>query len=651
MKNYADARSLFLLLLTCFAWLLVNPTSSLAEGSFRTWRDKSGKFEVEAKLVEQKDGKARLLKKDGRIISVPVTALSNNDQKHLKSLANPANPFSGGELPKQPAPAASGSATPSQGAGLELLQGGANAKTLSADGQSVFLKVDRPMEPLPADASAASPEFRPFIVPLEKLDAYARCSSPIVISLEGPTYAVSTHRNGNAVSPATFGRIYLVQATQRRPQVALDIDQTLLLLDHHIPSGRSLAVLGLSGPSDRGGDLVLLDKLAAGQPAALARWRVPGWDKPGFKPKVEFARLLDGERALVKINSNVFVWNLLSGKSEFKIEGVRAGAKIALSGSGKYLAVPDTKGCRLIDVAKGELVGKIPFPSTLTPAVHFSPDGKQLAMFAGNQYVIWDFPQANVAAEGLISKPCGAFYGWVGNKRLLTQLGGLVDLEMGMSLWSYGLPTNNQALTLASGVVAVDKNNFATVMCLPVPHGPVEKVAKRLTANNSDLLAIRPGDAVSIVVEAGDDVDKAEIRQALQAAVERAGWKVSQKSPIQVVVKIERGKKQELHFRTLGRGFSRQPETVKIKPFTVSIDVRRGQEVLWKRSNTNMIPMIVHMEKGQTLKKALKKYEKADASYFKTIMFPPKVLRPEVGKNIGRSRIVEGAWTDFFPKS
>lgn len=52
----------------------------------RTWRDATGKFTVEAELVEVKDGKAFLKKADGRVGEIPTARLSEADQNYLKSL-------------------------------------------------------------------------------------------------------------------------------------------------------------------------------------------------------------------------------------------------------------------------------------------------------------------------------------------------------------------------------------------------------------------------------------------------------------------------------------------------------------------------------------------------------------------------------------
>jgi uncharacterized protein (TIGR03067 family) len=52
----------------------------------RKWADGTGKFSVEAKLVEVKDGSVHLKRQDGKVIAVPLEKLSEVDQKHVASL-------------------------------------------------------------------------------------------------------------------------------------------------------------------------------------------------------------------------------------------------------------------------------------------------------------------------------------------------------------------------------------------------------------------------------------------------------------------------------------------------------------------------------------------------------------------------------------
>lgn len=73
------ARS-FLLLLLC-SW------TALAEASAaRTWTDRTGKHQVQAAFVSFEDGKVRLRKTDGAVITLPLEKLCSADQQYVKQL-------------------------------------------------------------------------------------------------------------------------------------------------------------------------------------------------------------------------------------------------------------------------------------------------------------------------------------------------------------------------------------------------------------------------------------------------------------------------------------------------------------------------------------------------------------------------------------
>ena len=58
---------------------------AVAVAEERTWSDASGKFKLDAELVEVKDGKAVLLSTDGKTLSVPIKRLSEADQAFIQS--------------------------------------------------------------------------------------------------------------------------------------------------------------------------------------------------------------------------------------------------------------------------------------------------------------------------------------------------------------------------------------------------------------------------------------------------------------------------------------------------------------------------------------------------------------------------------------
>ncbi len=60
--------------------------TAAAPASARKWNSSSGKFTIEAELVEAKDGNVQLKRPDGKIITVPIDKLSNADRDHLAAI-------------------------------------------------------------------------------------------------------------------------------------------------------------------------------------------------------------------------------------------------------------------------------------------------------------------------------------------------------------------------------------------------------------------------------------------------------------------------------------------------------------------------------------------------------------------------------------
>lgn len=69
------------------------PAAPTANSEWRTWRDATGTFEVEARFVSYQDEKVMLQRKDGRKITLPCEKLSDEDQAFVKKQPQPVNPF------------------------------------------------------------------------------------------------------------------------------------------------------------------------------------------------------------------------------------------------------------------------------------------------------------------------------------------------------------------------------------------------------------------------------------------------------------------------------------------------------------------------------------------------------------------------------
>ena len=99
-------------LITLFFVSSVSSVSAFQEedlsSSFRTWTNSTGKFKIEAKLLQVIDGKVKLKKKDDSVVDLPLEKLSKDDVSFIEELRkkakDPNNPFTSCLLYTSPSP-------------------------------------------------------------------------------------------------------------------------------------------------------------------------------------------------------------------------------------------------------------------------------------------------------------------------------------------------------------------------------------------------------------------------------------------------------------------------------------------------------------------------------------------------------------------
>jgi len=83
MMSYKRSRLTSMALLAILTISIAAPIFPLTAFA-RTWRDATGRFQVEAELLDAKGEAVRLKKQDGRVVAVPVGKLSPNDQEFIR---------------------------------------------------------------------------------------------------------------------------------------------------------------------------------------------------------------------------------------------------------------------------------------------------------------------------------------------------------------------------------------------------------------------------------------------------------------------------------------------------------------------------------------------------------------------------------------
>ncbi|QDV42270.1 hypothetical protein Enr13x_21150 [Stieleria neptunia] len=425
--------------------LLIEFNAAFAEEGVRRWSDASGKFSVDARLAERTQTQVVLEKSDGRMLTVPIARLSQADQDYLAALSD--------SPPKRADEASS----------IDLLDPQAQVPTLSATGPTILLTQRVAPVSIPADPQPESVSSVPFVRPLQSIDSSTDLCKPIAVSAD--TFAVTMFKRHIPTGGAA--RLYRVQAQNRSPEVILQLKQALRFLDHHRPSGRTLAVIGSEGSGNQGGELLLLSGLAEGKPAAVGRAKVPKKVGQLSVPEIVKGRLIEADKAIVQVDDQVYVWSLADGRLLAHLVDVKT--NFSVSGSGRFLAVGVMGAAQVIDLAQRKLVATFEFPVQLSPHVAFSPDGTKLATLASRHCRVWDLTRAEVLSEQQLDAPFTNLFGWVGNDYILTR-GGLIQANTARKVWQYRFPSVTNVVPINGAVLFTQEIPVASLLCLPLPH-------------------------------------------------------------------------------------------------------------------------------------------------------------------------------------
>lgn len=232
---------------------------------------------------------------------------------------------------------------------------------------------------------------------------------------------------------------------------------------------------------------------------------------------------------------------------------------------------------------------------------------------------------------------------WV---RLLSgsHVAAIVDRKL--YVWKYYVAGSTKPIVLGDKLVTATTSGNCTLISAEIPHASAENSIDKLMRAGDAAMLVRPGSAVAIAVDAAVSVDQGEIKASLAEAAKKAGWTVSDRGPVTLVANIGRGETRELRFRSMGPG-PRTESTANLTPFTAEMQIRRGADVLWSRKTENRIPPMLHLEEGETVQDAVKRYEKPDAAFFARLNLPPRIPKPEISNQIGMSSLKDGKWQDM----
>ena len=463
----ASARQLRSAAATCaIAGVFLISTPVAAEDLLRVWVDWSGQHTIEATLVQVQSNKIVLMTTDGRRITLPVDKLSEKDQAYVKEFrssnvnilrAQPPKPPNVKPLPLLDLPPAQGTAE--KNSIIEI----SSAHTVS---QATKLPAAIPADPAPAEIAIAEQRFV-----LPRIDAHDICSDLIPVGDAGsPALGLSISVGlTNPQAQAPVHRLLRLDAHNSETEVIYRSPDRIRLFDHHVPSRRSLVMVGHNSLGQNG-KLALANGWNRGGMLIRFHRAFPGGEVLGQFPQVRWARLIDDEHFVAIVDRTLVAANIVSGKVLYRIEEIHGNSVPALSGGRRFLAVPYEGGVQLYRSQDGGALGRIGTESSIVPAVSFSNEGDSLAIVNSRRMRVWSLPGAALRTDietrtNLGSGPPT----WVDSDLVMSSSGSLISIFRGVPVWRYdiaGTVTNY----VGGNVAMLRKQPHAGLHVLKLPH-------------------------------------------------------------------------------------------------------------------------------------------------------------------------------------
>lgn len=648
----------------------------------RSWSDASGKFKITAVLLSVGTDEVTLRKPDMSELTVPIAKLSESDQQYIKRMEKSAGGRAGG-IPQLPP--------------LEQFAGGGRAETPDAWGRGRAPGALGPHGHRPAPLSSRSLSFDGGAPTSPARSSFGGLGSTLTpdpvppylkVQQGGVAFPLSKHAGENlrALIPVGGSDHWLLAAVEvgwvhgevptRLLWVSLaskKVEQELLLphgemvVDYHPPSRRLLTfsatkVRGTSGwPPETLTiwEVVPTDK----QAKPIVRWEVTGsfpMQEPGW------GRVLDSRYVAYRGRENdITVWDTVEKRAHYRDEQDSFfSVTPILSGTRKFLIVPEDQQVRVLEAVTGSVVSTFPCAARAT-GVALTDDGTRLAVLENNTLVIWDLNNPSAEPKryraDTIAQGIRAELAWMDDEHLLcgdSNTLRMFSLKHELVVWSYALNvgwvghgSSRSLRDVCNGhlVYAADVGEFqgVAVGAVTLPGPKVNEAVANLDPDS--LMMIKPGVAVRVEVSAGGDTES--IRKLLEENIAAQGWKIDPAAEIVVKAEITRAEARQVTYRieespvSLGNISSRfglgkeRLEQVTVQPYISTLKiVAKGQDA-WQRTTSSGFPSYVRVKEGSSIQQEVDKWQKPNPEFFRTTALPQRVMDPDWKHGLGITKV------------
>ncbi len=628
-----------------------SPTGSLAKyAESRTWSNSTGQFRIDGKMQFAEGNQVKIVKSDGRVISVPVDKLSQKDQDFINEFLaaeakqnDPANPFAGGEQANpfaggEPAAGMSGETGSGSEGGIPQKQavvGG--VRPITAAPMPGLWDVKPPF-PLPEI------KLHDSIVPLNLPKPFF---AKLTIGAGGraPTVVLNAYQDSHKPEEE-FSKFLIYDPINEQPSAVYEYKQPWKLMTV-APNGAMMAAVRANAWG-RGGDLALF-KIEDNQLKPMYWFRAVAGDRE----EVYWASFLPGNR-LVTISSDktVFIWDLSNEPGPKALyQGTTGGPKTALtSPAGELMIFPAGKSIAVVDTTSAKLVGWLE-RETEASELALSSDGRTLAAFHPYTVTLYSMETGAELKKFAVSESTASTgFRWVGKYLMVGNV--VYDIQRELAIWNYqGFP-GNDVIYGDFHLAAFGEDNRSTLTIFKLPHAAAINAAENV--DPTAVFAMRPGDGVKVVfnMNGAPQQVQQDAQNAVQAKIDELGWVRLDNAVTVMEVSIERLEQDTQDYyvrRGIGPffappGFGRPSgpkETVSFTPWKHSLVVKVGGKQIYSTGYTRSAPQNLRLEENESPQSAVNRIVQPDGKSFKTMKVPPHLLKPEYQGGMGSSRLTK----------
>jgi hypothetical protein len=605
----------------------------------RLWSDGTGKFKVKAALLKISGDKLSLRTDEGKEIEVQVSKLSEPDQKFVTKLRTDLG--GGGILSVEP------EAETFSTDRVEL--GRFNSQPLKLGNRTVSTSGFR----LTPDPLRSSLQIKQGGIPVQQNEFTEMISGLIPVGGADQWLLGSVSDRFKDQVPS---RLLWGQLSTGKVKVTQALPNGHRILDYH-PRSRQLLTYSTKRFEGIENGVLTIWKTDPNETEAkgIVGWKARFSMSDTIRNVVPWARFVSDEVIVQRDQDHrIVAWDFKNKMARWTSpqESFFAPQPV-MSYGGKYLFVPEDNQLRILDPNDGSELGTISTADRCS-SVCLHPDGKTLAVFTGNRLLIVDLAGQD-SIRDVDASPV-AIIGdsrseWVTDRLIAihqrSQEFVLFDIEKEAPLWTYVTPhgmnsgdANTRTIVAGHLVYSAEPPEPQKGMIIGAVKFPEDKVLKLADElDRAKLLIIKPGSRLRVQISSIEDPNG--IRSSLDKQMRDNQWIEDSSSEFSLIAKLYRAEAQRVEYQSFGASFRGGTATssATIQPFVSSIEIKRGNDLLWSTASSSGAPPILMLRGNESVQDSITKWEKPDPGFFGQCDIPSEILDPAKKRGLGISDI------------